>query len=70
MRRPSKQAMLDAGCAIYFDLFIGKVFPLVSSGNPYRHNWHIDVVADALFSQALDELFELACRCKPFDVHP
>ena len=31
MIHPSGQKILDAGCAIYFDLFIGKAFPLVSS---------------------------------------
>lgn len=28
--------------------FIGKAFAMVGGGNPYKHNWHIEVMADYL----------------------
>jgi len=48
MIQPSKRAILDAGCRPYFDIFIARAFQTVSAGDRYSHNWHIDVVADAL----------------------
>lgn len=45
MKKPEKQAILDAALRKDFLSFLGKCFDTVSPGDRYAPNWHLDAIA-------------------------
>jgi len=65
MNRSKKQRAFDAVIRQDFESFIEKSFQVVSPGDNYQRNWHIDVIADHLMQCYRGEITRLIITVPP-----